>query len=39
MSNKTFSHLDGKIILETENKYRYSLLKSKALDYLSKLKM
>lgn len=39
MSNKTFSHLGGKIILETENKFRYSLLKSKALDYLSKLKM
>ena len=39
MSNKTFTHLGGKIILETENKYRYSLLKNKVINYLSKFKI
>lgn len=36
MSNKTFTHLGGKIILETEKKYGYSLSKTKAMKYLSK---
>lgn len=39
ISNKTFSHLGGKVILDTEKKYKYSITKNAVKQYLSKFNL
>lgn len=39
MSNKTFSHLGGKIIYETDKKFKYVIEKEDVLKYISQFKV
>lgn len=39
MSNKTFSHLGGQVVMETDKTYKYILNKEQVKNYLSKFNM